>query len=369
MIRGVTLQRLLGAEAFFNTVLIGTFAAVSLQPINDPDLWWHLAAGARILDGLGIPWTDPFSYVAKGNEWLAYSWLPEVLLSACSRRFGLASLVLLAAAVNAATFGLVLSTCRLRARHQVALVATLGAALVASPGWAVRPHLLSFLCMAIFSRVLVEDRTRATGRVWLLVPTMVLWANSHILFPFGLLLLAFHAATSGRSRIALLAAVTAASLLTPYGWHLWRLAVTIGWQPVALSLVSEFQSPSLHDVGGAAFTLFFFATGVALILSPAPKHADDLLAVLVFALLGYAMARNAPFFAIVAAPVLARHVEALVPRQPAPYRSTPGRVALHAVLLGAGAFALTVHACKLFVPGGAVAHNLDRKSTRLNSSH
>src|SRR5438034_9818704 len=112
--RGATLQRLLGAEAFFNTVLIGSFAAVSLRPINDPDLWWHLAAGERILDGFGIPWTDPFSYVAKGNEWLAYSWLPEVLFSACSRRFALGSLVLLAAAVNAATLGVVLSTCRLR---------------------------------------------------------------------------------------------------------------------------------------------------------------------------------------------------------------------------------------------------------------
>jgi hypothetical protein len=262
----------------------------------------------------------------------------------------------------------VLSTCRLRARHQVAFLATMAAGLVASPGWTVRPHLVSFLCMAIFSRILVEDRMRPTRRVWLLVPTMVLWANSHILFPFGLLLLAFHAATRGRSRIALLAAVTAASLVTPYGWHLWGLAMTIGRQPVALSLISEFQSPSLHDVGGLAFTLFFFATAIALILSPAPKPAEDLLRVFVFALLGYGMARNAPFFAIVTAPVLAGHVEALLPGRPAPYRSTHERVAFHALLLGAGAIALAAHTSALFRPGAAVAHIFPTEAVRFLES-
>src|SRR5581483_7515181 len=184
----------------------------------------------RVLDGLGVPWTDPFSYVAAGRPWIAYSWLPETIFAFVERAWGLPALVVLAAALAAATTVVVWRTC----------VAT-GA----------RPAVVSFLCLALTNHVLVLAR-RGRDRTWWLVPVMLLWANSHILFPLGLVLVAIHAgaeawaprvggARLSRRPAAVGTALVATTLATPYGWHLWRHVVVMMCQPVAFSMVPAFQ--------------------------------------------------------------------------------------------------------------------------------
>jgi hypothetical protein len=355
------LARALDVRRLLTCALVGGIFVLALRPIDDPDLWWHLAAGDRILGGLGIPRTDPFSYVAGGNDWVAYSWFAEVLFAAVRRALGLGALVPLAAAAVAATFYVVLCACRAAgARQPLAVGVTLAAALVSSPSWTVRPHVFSFLAMAIFVHVLGLRRHHGRDRLWLLVPAMALWANTHILFPFGLVLLGAHLAEAvGRSwqggsdrraprqLATALVAVAAVTLATPYGWrllaHLWVMAN----QPVALGLVVEFQTPSLHTLNGQMLAVLFFATVAALVLSPRRPHAAELAAFFGFGWLAWAMARNIPFFAIVAAPILARHaaacLEALGARArrpaPAPRPATPPApavVLLHAALLAAG---------------------------------
>jgi type IV secretory pathway VirB2 component (pilin) len=356
-------------ETMLTAAVLGAAALLCLRPIDDPDLWWHLAAGRRILDGLGVPWTDPFSSVAGGNPWIAYSWLAEVVFAGLERALGLGALLPLAAGLFAATFGVVLRTCRVAgARHPVALAVTAAAILVSAPCRTVRPHLVSFLCMALACHWLVVDRQRRAARLWALVPTVALWANTHILFPFAFVVLAIHVAAGGRAwwhgrgpwrRAAPMAASLLASLLTPYGWHLLAHLPTMAAQPVALDLVSEFQSPSLHELGGQVLTLFFFATALVLILSPARKDPAELGSVLVFGLLAFAMRRNVPFFAIAAAPVLARHLDALLP--PSPTRRDPGRpalllvaLALHVALVGTLGVALVRRATALWPAAAAV---------------
>jgi hypothetical protein len=340
-------------ETMLTAALLGSIAFVALRPIDDPDLWWHLAAGRRILDGGGVPWTDAYSYIAQGREWIAYSWLAEVLFASVEQRLGLGALVPLAALLFAATFAVVFRTCRATgARHLPALLATTAAALAALPCRTVRPHLLSFLCMALCCHWLLVDQQRPSRRLWLLVPTVVLWANTHILFPFAFLVLAFQAAAGGRAwwrggeRLVLVAATGAATLLTPYGWHLVAHLPVMAGQPVALGLVSEFQTPSLHQATGLLLTGFCFTTLLVLILSPARADVAELGKVFVFALLAYSMARNIPFLAVAAAPVLARHLNALLPTgSPAP---EPGRRStLHA--------ALAVHAGLLAAVGIGIA--------------
>jgi hypothetical protein len=358
----------IGRETFLGAALLGALVLVALRPITDPDLWWHLAAGRRVLAGEGVPWVDTFSYVARGHVWIAYSWLPETVFAAVDRTFGSAALVVLAAALVAATMGIVLRTCRAAgARPSVAVVATAAAALVASPAWTVRPHLVSFLCLAVFCHLLTVDRARGDARLGLLVPTMLVWANAHVLFPFGLVLLAAHAATRGRAwwgtgaarwrRVALLAAVGAAPLATPYGWHLLVHLIVVARQPVAFGLVSEFQTPSLHETGGLALAAFLFATLAVLVFSPARKDPADLIGVFLFAWLALAMRRNVPFFAIVAAPVLAGHADALLPFAPAAPAASRREGLLHAGLLAALAAAIVWRAAVLFAPGAAVSRD------------
>lgn len=353
-------DRLLGFDALLTAALLGLIAYGALKPLDDPDLWWHLAAGERILGGHGMPWVDPYSYVGKGAAWMAYSWLPEVLFVGTLRAGGPGALVVLSGLLLTATMLVVLDASRVSARHRVALVATLAAVVASWPCWTPRPHLVSFLCMAVFNDVLVRERAGAPFRRWLLVPTMVVWANSHVLFVLGGALLGIHALTRPLAwwrdarNPALLAAVGAATLATPYGWHLLHYVVVLAREPAAFRLVGEFQTPSLHEPTGFAIVAVVFATVAALIHSPRRKDPAELLGVFGFAFLALLMVRNAPFFAVVVAPVLARHLEALAPApaSPAPPLA-PAQRAAHGVMLAGAAAWLVVHVAGFFAPGAA----------------
>jgi hypothetical protein len=321
-----------------------------------------------MLDGLGLPWTDPYSYVAQGNLWVAYSWLAEVGFAFLDRLAGSGALIVLAAIIFAATFGVVLRTCRVSGAHHLpAFLATAAAALVASPCRTVRPHLVSFLCMALFCHLLARDRRRRDAGIWLLVPVFVLWANTHILFPFGLVVLALHALAGGRAwwgrapwpRVTLVGVLAASSLVNPYGWHLLHHVWVMADQPVALGLVAEFQTPSLHGAIGVMLALLLLGTALVTILSPARRDWAELASVFVFGFLALAMARNIPFFAIVAAPALARHLSALWPRAQAdPSLGRPqllvAAVVLHAVMVIAVGAAIVRRTGELSAPGAAV---------------
>ena len=127
----------LGVDTLLTVALLGGFALLRLRnPIGDPDLGWHLAAGRYILDHLALPLVDHFSYVADGRPWIVYSWLAEVVLAGCDRVLGAGGLIATAALLIGITFGTLLLTCRVAgARHTVAVIATFLAALVSAATW------------------------------------------------------------------------------------------------------------------------------------------------------------------------------------------------------------------------------------------
>jgi len=357
----MTPPRLFRVETAWTAVLLCLVAWCTLKPIDDPDLGWHLAAAEHIVDGPGFPWRDPYSHLGAGKAWMAYSWLPEVLFLRCERAFGPAGMVVLAAGVVAVTMLVVMSTCRAAgARPQVAVVAAFLAALASWPCWTVRPHLFSFLAMALFADALARARRPGAPRPWVLVPITALWANCHVLFVLGLGLFGLHALARGPAwwrdprNLALGAAIGAATLATPYGWHLPWYVVALAREPTAFALVTEFQTPSLHEPIGLGLAASLLATVAVLVYSPREKDPGELLAVFVFAFLALLMARNVPFWAIVAAPVLARHLDALLPapRTPAPV-GRPQRLVNAALVLGAAGW-IVLHAAALFAPGAAV---------------
>ena len=58
-----------------------------LQPIQDADLWWHLASGRDILQHHRVPSVDVFSLTASGTRWINSYWLYDSSLSMSSMRF------------------------------------------------------------------------------------------------------------------------------------------------------------------------------------------------------------------------------------------------------------------------------------------
>jgi hypothetical protein len=352
------LDGLLRIETLLTVSLFAALASLRLgTPIADPDLGWHLAAGRHILETGTLPRVDGFSYVAQGRPWLLYSWLAEVLFAAIDRALGPGGLIVTATTLVLSTFAVVLGSCRAAgARPAVAVAATFFAALVAMPTWSVRPQLFSFLFVAVLARALAALERAATSRaaappplrrLWLLVPIMALWANTHVFFVHGLSVLGIHVLTGWRRwlwdvegrrprwrSLACLAAIGGALLVNPYGYRLLLHLGDLAGERTTFAMVRELQTPSLHDLHGKVLTAFFFSIVVALAFSRVPTRPTELPTVLLFAGLAYAMARNMPFLALLGAPVLARHADSLVRSGARAYPPlSPARRRLHGALL------------------------------------
>src|SRR5207237_6584062 len=59
-----------------------------LHPLQDPDLWWHLASGRDIVQHRRIPNVDVFSLTASGSSWINSYWLYDIGAYLLYARFG-----------------------------------------------------------------------------------------------------------------------------------------------------------------------------------------------------------------------------------------------------------------------------------------
>jgi hypothetical protein len=158
-------------------------------PVLDPDIWWHLRVGEWVAEHGTVPGIDPLSQVNR--PWVAYSWLYEVIVYGLYAAFGLAGVVVyrvgMALAVVAAFHWLI------RKREPRFLLATALTAVVAlAIGMLLgeRPWLFTILFTTLTLDVLLDLREgRTTWLTWVLPVLFVIWANVHIQFVYGLILL------------------------------------------------------------------------------------------------------------------------------------------------------------------------------------
>jgi hypothetical protein len=159
--------------------------------LNDPDTYLHIAAGRWMLAHAALPVHDPFSHSLAGADWVPHEWLAEIVLAAAYDTAGWSGLVLLAAAAFAAGLALLTRFLLRYAEPFSALIAAfLGAALVLGH-LLVRPHLLALPLLVMWAGALFAARDSGAAPPFRLLPIMVLWANLHGSFMFGLGLLLF----------------------------------------------------------------------------------------------------------------------------------------------------------------------------------
>lgn len=170
------------AAALFMAVLV-LFAQGTL---NDPDTYWHLAAGGWILDHRAVPRVDVFSHTMAGAPWVPHEWLAEVLMALAFRAGGFPGLLVLFGVAGATAAGLAaqrLSRSLSPVGVAMALALAVGClapSLVARPHLLVLPVLVGWVCLLLAAR----DRDRAPPLAAALL--MALWANLHGSYVLGL---------------------------------------------------------------------------------------------------------------------------------------------------------------------------------------
>jgi hypothetical protein len=238
--------------------------------LNDPDTFWHISTGQWILDHAQFPTVDVFSYTAAGNRWISTEWLSGILYAVALKLGGWRAVVDLAAITCGAIIGSLCFYLLRNLRFSVALAWTALSAAPVSSHFLARPHIFSYLLLVIWTIKLLDDYDREefkASSLFFFVPVMVLWASLHGSFTFGLALLYIFAGVSFIQRflrrdyarcwpiLAVVAAVTLAALLTPYGIHSALATRELLNLKYTSPQIIELHSPDLQNDHVALFVL------------------------------------------------------------------------------------------------------------------
>jgi hypothetical protein len=224
--------------------------------LNDPDTYWHIAAGRWIWATRAVPSADPFSHTMAGAPWHAHEWLAELILAGVYGAAGWAGVVALAAAAVAASLGLLMRALQRCLAPAAALAAVALTFYLAAAHLTARPHALALPLLVAWSASLLRARAEDRAPSLRLLPLMTLWANLHGGFVAGLALAGFFAveavlsaADAPARRAALrgwgrfLAGAALASLLTPQGIQGWLFPFRLMSLGFSLGFVSEWHAP------------------------------------------------------------------------------------------------------------------------------
>lgn len=296
--------------------------------LGDGSTGWHLAIGHYILDHLQLPQYDLISYTFSNKASVNYEWLFDLLIAFLDRVGGIRLVALISATAIAWLSLLLYDNCRRTGCHYM-LVLTLCvlSVPVMAIHWLVRPHLITFFGVLIFTSSLDAFYKQRIGakKLWAYLGlTMLAWVNCHPAFLMGLAILsiyliselviafvsdgeAHHNALSRVRIIATALGITGiATLINPYGPHLYQYIASYLQQSKVIAATDEFMSPVFHGaIQPSCLELLYFSLIVGLAMASQKVLLPRLLVVLAYAHLALAGTRNMPLFVLVALPFIA----------------------------------------------------------------
>lgn len=344
--------------ALYAVAVLATVQPVG-APSLDPDIWWHLRVGAWVVEHGGPPSTDLFSQFGQGRPWVAYSWLYEVLLYGLYQAAGLygviAYRVVMAVLVVAALHGLVR---RVTAHFLTSTGLTLAAVLTLQGLLYERPWLFTVLFTTLTLRAVLELRLSAAPPrwVWTLPLLYVVWANTHIQFVYGLVVLGLGvvaplldralqlgtpddtAATAYSRRWSQLLYLSlmcfAATFATPYHARLYLVLAEYASYPGAFRWINELKALEFREPAG--FLMLGLTLAAAFALGGRPARPFEVLLLAGTAFLAFRARRDLWFVVLADVVILA----GAAPKDEAPLRLTWAMRAAGVAALAALAFAV-----------------------------
>ena len=309
-----------------------------LVPMDETDLFFNLRLGEIVLHDHVVPRTNLLSFTQPDTRDVNLAWLFQIVLALAHRAGGIPGTLLFKTAFVLATVAVLFRVALRRGAHPAAAALALAlSAWAAEPRFVERPHLVTFLGLALTLLALERAESGRPRALYVLVPCGLVWANANSCFflaPVVLALYALGARLDGRPADARRAGLCAAALVplmfaTPSGVHALGY-IANHWRMPSLRPLEEYVPARWPDNAPAAFvaagvmlaailpsllgTLRGFPDPPAMVRgeqsSPAP-HASSrrwrhLLPVALLGLVGMRRNRFIAEFALLSAPIVAR---------------------------------------------------------------
>ena len=300
------------------------------------DIGRHLKIGEIIWQTKEVPKTNLFSFTEPDFPFVNHHWLSEVIFFGIFSAAGFTGLILTKTALVLATFLLLFSIIRNRAKFWPLLISLLLSILIFIQRTEVRPEMFSFLILAFFLWALFQakyssrsDLKDPQGRtldwLWFLPLLEIFWVNLHIYFfigPFLLLAFFIDRLISSRSnpgsvkrpdlaKLALIGALTAAAtLINPSGLQGALLPLTI-LKEYGYSIVENQTLSFLSNFFGFNLSIFTFKLSVALLICSflitiknTKYRIFEIIISGFFIYAGLTMLRNLPLYALASFPIM-----------------------------------------------------------------
>ena len=333
------------AAATFALCVAPYYSIRSWAAVVDPDIWWHIRTGDWIATHHAVPRYAIFSQHLD-RQWIAYSWLFDLIVSRVLQRFGLVGIP-----DFLICFQVLLSVTFLLAIWHFArgfwwswLVGVLGIyAFYVNPLRSLQFSLFFF----IIELWLIFEAERERNDKLLLgtVPVFALWANLHIGFVYGLFVLALYIGariiplcarnwlpgdsreTSPARLLVILGAAIAGSCIGPNWAYPYKVVFYYASHSLQFQLVQEMLAMNFRRPEHYVELILLMAACYAL----GQSRRQDLfrpMLLLVTAVVSFRSLRDAWFVSIAAAFVLAEAIGQKYARAAEPQGEKRARLAL-----------------------------------------
>jgi len=324
--------------------------------LYDADAWQHLVFG-RAIWALGmVPHTQVFTWPNYGAPLVNPSWGFDALVWMLWSAGGVTGLFVWRWLTTLLVFALLLGAARrLGAAGLTPLLVMVVCALIYRQRSQIRPETLASVWFALTLWLLESRRQGGADRSLWLVAVAWAWANSHLSYYLGFLVLGIHVldgmiearsvAAPGTRRLWLVAlAMAAVSFANPYGWHTLArpFQYLLVWRNEPMWQVISEINPVDWRINLANGLPFVMAGWPLLALWRWRRRGLDRVELMMcgaFTVLGLSSSRFIATYALAAAPYLARDLDALVrvwPRHASLARPWPRAALVSALCIAVG---------------------------------
>ena len=161
-------------------------ACFSPRVFIDGDTNWHVAAGRWIIQHLTVPKTDPFSFTYAGKPWIAHEWGSEVLMAGAWLAAGWSGVVVLVGVAAGLSYALIARELRLWLGPVGQAIGLAASFACLQPFLFARPHIIAMPALVFWTTQMLKARRAGRAPPMELALLMVVWANLHASFIFGL---------------------------------------------------------------------------------------------------------------------------------------------------------------------------------------